>query len=82
MIKIYNPENLIEAQCLKDMLEHRNIFCHVSGVHLTGAIGELPATDLLGLYVTADDAGLARELIDQYISSEPVLDGLNDSKPD
>ena len=74
MIKIYSPENLLEAQCLKDMLEARHIDCFLGGSYLSGAIGELPATGLLGLYVDDSVAGLARELIDEYLKASPVAD--------
>ncbi len=74
MIKVYSPEHLIEAQCLKDMLETRRIYCHIAGAALAGAIGELPAIGLLGLYVNDDDAGLAKELIDEYLQADPVLE--------
>ncbi|MFK0570550.1 putative signal transducing protein [Endozoicomonas sp.] len=73
MIKVYSPANLIEAQCLKDMLKSRRIFCHLAGVDLIGAVGELPAIGLLGLYVNEEDAGLAKQLIDEYLSAEPLL---------
>lgn len=72
MIKIYSPENMIEAQCLKDMLYSRHIDCFLSGSYLTGAIGELPAVGLLGLYVEDVLAGLAKELIDEYLGAIPV----------
>lgn len=38
---------------------------------LIGAMGELPAIGLLALYVDDADAGLAKELIDDYLSAEP-----------
>lgn len=72
MITVYRPENLIEAQCLKDMLDQRRIFCHLAGAHLIGAIGELPASGLLALQVEDVDAGLARELIKDYLKAQPV----------
>ncbi|MRI34520.1 hypothetical protein EOPP23_16155 [Endozoicomonas sp. OPT23] len=72
MIRIYNPDNLMEAQCLKDMLESHSINCHVGGSYLAGAIGELPANGLLGLYVEDIDAGTARKLIDDYLEAAPV----------
>ncbi len=74
MIKIYSPDNPMEAQCLKDMLESHSIGCHVGGSYLAGAIGELPAAGLLGLYVEDLDAVLARNLIEDYLSAAPVPD--------
>lgn len=74
MLNIYNPESPIEAQCLEDLLESHHIHCFISGRYLTGAIGELPASGLLGVYVEEQDAGLAKELINDYLSAAPVLD--------
>ncbi|WP_299729252.1 DUF2007 domain-containing protein [uncultured Endozoicomonas sp.] len=74
MIHIYTPVTLIEGQCLKDMLHSKRIHSHLSGVDLTGAMGELPAIGLLGLYVPAEDALLAKQLIDDYLSATPILD--------
>lgn len=71
MIAIYHPVSLIEAQCLKDMLEHHHIFCHIAGADLTGAIGELPAMGLLALQVDDNDAGRAKQLIEEYQSAVP-----------
>lgn len=75
MIKVYSPANLVEAQCLKDLLMGHHIFCHLAGVDLIGAMGELPAIGLLGLYVDDEDAGLAKELIEDYLGAEPVPGG-------
>ncbi len=75
MINIYTPESLLEAQCLKDMLASRCIPCHLAGVDLMGAVGELPAFGLLGLYVEAEDAAVARELIDEYLQAQPLPSG-------
>ncbi|WP_422133501.1 DUF2007 domain-containing protein [Endozoicomonas sp. ALD040] len=74
MIKIFSPENLLEAQCLKDVLESHGIACHLGGSYLAGAVGELPATGLLALYVDDYDAGLAKEMIEDYLRASPVLE--------
>ena len=74
MIRIYNPENLMEAQCLKDMLESHNLFCHITGADLIGGVGELPAIGLLSLYVEDQDAGLAKELISAYLTAKPIAE--------
>lgn len=71
MIAIFHPTSLIEAQCLKDLLERHRIFCHIAGADLTGAIGELPAIGLLALQVDDRDAGLAKQLIEEYQSAIP-----------
>ncbi|WP_257253439.1 MULTISPECIES: DUF2007 domain-containing protein [unclassified Endozoicomonas] len=74
MIKIFCPDNLLEAQCLKDVLLNHGIACHLGGSYLTGAVGELPASGLLALYVEDGDAGLAKAMIEDYLKASPVLE--------
>ncbi|WP_252180487.1 DUF2007 domain-containing protein [Endozoicomonas sp. 4G] len=74
MIKIFCPDNLLEAQCLKDVLESHGIACHLGGSYLAGAVGELPASGLLALYVEDYDAGLAKEMIEDYLKASPILE--------
>ncbi|MGI9278635.1 MAG: DUF2007 domain-containing protein [Endozoicomonas sp.] len=74
MIKIFSPDNPLEAQCLKDLLDSHGIACHLAGSYLAGAIGELPAAGLLALYVEDYDAGLAKELIEDYLKASPVVE--------
>lgn len=81
MIAIYHPVNLFEAQCLKDLLNHHHIFCHLAGADLTGAIGELPAIGLLALQVDDQDAGLARQLIEEYQSAIPTMSETMSDEP-
>ncbi len=69
----------MEAECLRDLLISHHIHCHTGGTYLQGAIGELPAHDLLGLYVDIADANRAREIIDDWIKAKPIED--NQSEP-
>ena len=82
MRRIYDPENLMEAQLLTDMLASEGVVAHLAGrarrlQHqadqlLTGALGELPVQGLLALVVTDEDAERARELIAAYTSAQPL----------
>ncbi len=72
MIKIYNPLNPLEAECLRDMLTSHHIHSHIGGTFLQGAVGELPAHDLIGLYTDVADADRAKELIDAWLKAYPV----------
>ncbi|MGY0218779.1 putative signal transducing protein [Endozoicomonadaceae bacterium StTr2] len=74
MIPVYKPADMVEAQCLKDMLEHRKIRCHIQGEYLLGGVGELPASGLLELFCLPEDAELARELIQDYLTATPVAE--------
>ena len=72
MQRIYDPENLLEAEMLRGMLASEGITAHLTGTHLLGAIGELPVAGLLGLHV-ADEQGLrASELIAAYNGAQPL----------
>ncbi|CAM3814627.1 putative signal transducing protein [Parendozoicomonas haliclonae] len=74
MIKVYSPQNTMEAECLHDMLTSHHIHSHIGGAFLQGATGELPAHDLIGLYTDIADADRAKELIDTWLKAEPVIE--------
>ena len=73
MLCIYQPADMSEGELLRQILTERHIHCHLSGQYLQGAIGELPAHGLLGLWVPAEDADLARELISSWLQAEPIM---------
>ncbi|AIR89489.1 putative signal transducing protein [Pseudomonas cremoricolorata] len=81
MQRIYEPENLMEAQMLVGMLANEGIEVFLIGRDLVGAAGELPIQGLLGLAVADEQAGYARQLIDAYNAAQPVLGDEPDSYP-
>lgn len=72
MRRIYEPENLLEAQMLLGMLAGEGITAHIAGGDLLGAIGELPVSGLLGLLVMDEQAQRASELIAAYNTAQPL----------
>ena len=66
MQRVYEPQDLLEAELLLGMLASEGVEAHLAGRHLLGAMGELPALGLLGLLVEDDDAERARRLIAAY----------------
>ena len=72
MQRIYEPENLLEAEMLMGMLTSEGITARLTGEHLLGAIGELPVAGLLGLLVMEDQAQHASELIAAYNAAQPM----------
>ena len=72
MRRIYEPENLLEAQMLVGMLASEGIEVHLIGRDLIGAVGELPVHGLLGLAVADEQADYARQLIDAYNGAQPL----------
>lgn len=71
MQKIYEPENLMEGELLQGMLASEGIQAHLTGAHLLGALGELPALGLLGVLVDNDQVDRARQLITEYNAALP-----------
>lgn len=72
MRRIYEPENLLEAEVLIGMLGNEGVDAHLVGRDLMGGIGELPLQGLLGLAVPDDQAEYARELIAAYNAALPL----------
>ncbi len=72
MQRIYEPRDLLEAEMLRGMLAAEGIEAYLTGRHLIGAVGELPAAGLLGLMVADEQAGRACELIAEYNGAEPL----------
>ncbi|MBB2495752.1 putative signal transducing protein [Aquipseudomonas ullengensis] len=72
MQRVYEPQDLLEGELLLGMLASEGVDAHLTGRHLLGAIGELPALGLLGLLVMDDDADHARHLIAAYNAAAPL----------
>lgn len=72
MQRVYEPENLLEAELLIGMLRSEGVQAHLSGRDLMGAIGELPMQGLLGLAVPDEQAEYARQLIAAYNGAQPL----------
>ncbi len=50
---VYRAENLVDAHLVKDVLDQAGIPCFISGEHLIGGVGQLPARDFLAVSVPA-----------------------------
>ncbi len=72
MQRIYEPQDLLEAELLLGMLASEGVEAHLAGRHLLGAVGELPALGLLALVVDNEDAEHARRLIAGYNAAAPL----------
>ncbi|CAM3762341.1 hypothetical protein CCOS865_04828 [Pseudomonas reidholzensis] len=81
MRRIYEPENLLEAELLVAMLASEGVQVHLVGRDLVGAAGELPMHGLLGLAVADEQAGYARQLIDAYNVAQPLAGDEPESYP-
>lgn len=66
MRQVYSPANVAEAHMLADLLAGEGIVAHVHGAALQGAVGDLPASNLIQLMVADDDYDRARALLMQW----------------
>ena len=63
MKTVFNAANSFDAYLVLDLLNQVGITGRVDGEFLTGAMGELPAFDLVRVVVNEADYSLAREII-------------------
>jgi hypothetical protein len=73
MQRVYEPQDLMEGELLLSMLASEGIDAYLTGRHLAGAVGELPACGLLGLMVEDAQAHSAQQLIAAYNTALPLL---------
>lgn len=66
---VYEAENIIDANLVKNVLENEGIAAFVSGQYLTGAAGELPPLALVKVMVAEMDWPRARAIA-QSIDAE------------
>ena len=62
---VYEAENIIDANLVKNELEHAGIIAFVSGQYLTGAAGELPPLALVNVMVAEIDWPRARPIVER-----------------
>ncbi len=75
MKAIYHAANPIDAQLVSDLLADAGIQVHVQGGFLMGGIGELPAGEMMRVWVNDDAVDEARRLIaeaDRGVQSESL----------
>lgn len=60
---IYRAENIIDAHLVRNALANEGIDAFVSGEYLTGAIGELPAWNLVAVMVAECDVERATPIV-------------------
>ena len=67
MIVAYRAANLIDAQLVADALRAEGVGCEVTGGYLSGAIGELPPTDVIAVRLHAGaDEDRARGIVEAF----------------
>lgn len=64
---IYRAANLIEAQLIVDELQAGGMQARVTGTYLSGAIGELPPSEIIGVWLLEDRHSIrARQIIEEF----------------
>ncbi|MCB1600308.1 MAG: DUF2007 domain-containing protein [Lysobacterales bacterium] len=74
MRSVYQAENIIDAQLVKDALESAGIPAFITGAALTGAMGELPVMGLIEVQVPDSAVDAAQPVvaeIDEWLSQRP-----------
>lgn len=62
---IYQAENSIDANLLKNLLEQAGIMAFINGEYLQGGIGELPTGGLISVSVANPDLDAALAVVDE-----------------
>ena len=81
---VYRAENIIDANLVKGALEQAGVQSFVAGEYLTGAIGQLPAWDLVLVMVSEADIERAApvvESIDKALRESRSRGGEHDAIP-
>lgn len=77
MVRLYAADDTIEAHLLKHMLEQQDIAAFVTGEHLEGAIGELPAGGVVDVWVLDQHLADAQDVLEDFFDT---LDGVDDDE--
>ncbi len=73
MQTIYDANNSIEANLLKNLLQQEGIEVFIRGEFLQGGIGELPAIGLVSLMVDDADVERAADIVQAWQQGEYAL---------
>ena len=71
MIKIYNAQDINEAQIIKGLLEANNIQTFAGGFYLQGGIGEMAPSNFAAISVDEEQADAALKIIKEYEKNTP-----------
>jgi len=76
---VYRAENIIDANLVKGALEQAGVQSFVAGEYLTGAIGQLPAWDLVLVMVSEADIERAAPIVESVDRALREARGSGDS---
>lgn len=84
MVKLFSAEDTIEAHLLRHMLEQQQIGVFITGEHLEGGVGELPAGGgLVDVWVLDEQLADAMDVLDDFLDNleGPYEDDDEDDDP-
>ena len=70
MKTVYEARDSLEGHMIANLLEQAGIYARVDGEFLQGAVGEIQAMGLVKVSVNNDDYSRAREIVQQWESSQ------------
>jgi hypothetical protein len=76
---VFRGSDYVQAQLVTGLLRHAGIEVFLQGALLQGALGDLPATGHLRIFVDESDRVAAEEIIAAYERGELLID--EDSEP-
>jgi hypothetical protein len=79
VISVFRGSDYIEAQLVAGLLREAGIEVFLQGAFLQGALGDLPATGHLAIFVDESDRTAADKIIKAYERGELSID--EDSEP-
>ena len=74
MKSIYQAAHGVDAHMIRALLEQAGIPAQVRGEYLQGALGEIPVSGMVAVWVPEADAARARELVLDWERSVPEED--------
>jgi len=79
VISVFRGSDYVQAQLVAGLLREAGIDVFLQGALLQGALGDLPATGHLSIFVDESDRSAAQKIIAQYERGELAID--EDSVP-
>jgi hypothetical protein len=79
VISVFRGSDYVQAQLVSGLLQHAGIEVFLQGALLQGALGDLPATGHLRIFVKELDRVAAEQIIAAYERGELSID--EDSEP-
>lgn len=74
MKKVFDAQNTIEANLIKNILEQEGIEAYISGEYLQGGMGELPVMGMIGVMVDETDRYHAEQIVQNWEDGKYAID--------